>query len=88
MRGSFHKIAENMTAEVTNFKPQTSINDDEQLRARVKLFGNILGQVLHEHAGEQVFDAVETLRKGHINLRKEVYRQAPGTGQTGRIPGC
>ena len=44
--------------------------DDKALRSRVKLFGNILGDILHEHAGKQVFDAVETLRKGHINLRK------------------
>ena len=44
--------------------------DDKALRSRVKLFGNILGDILHEHAGKQVFEAVETLRKGHISLRK------------------
>lgn len=44
--------------------------NDKPLRSRVKLFGNILGQILHEHAGKKVFDAVETLRKGHISLRK------------------
>ena len=70
MRGLFHKTDENMTAEVTKLTPKTN-TDDEQLRARVKLFGNILGNVLREHAGEQVFDAVESLRQGHINLRKE-----------------
>ncbi len=43
--------------------------DDSALRARVKLFGNILGEILHEHAGGKVFEAVETLRKGHIELR-------------------
>jgi len=59
-----------MAAEVTKLTPKT-IFDDEPLRARVKLFGNILGNVLREHAGEQVFDAVETLRQGSINLRKE-----------------
>ena len=71
MRGSFHNTDENMSAEVTNLEPQTPVLDDEPLRARVKLFGNILGKVLLEHAGEQVFDAVESLRQGHINLRKE-----------------
>ena len=43
---------------------------DKPLRARVKLFGNILGKVLLNHAGQRVFAAVETLRKGHISLRK------------------
>ncbi|MDH5181984.1 MAG: phosphoenolpyruvate carboxylase, partial [Gammaproteobacteria bacterium] len=43
---------------------------DKQLRSRVKLFGNILGKVLLNHAGKRVFDAVETLRRGHISLRK------------------
>ena len=47
-----------------------STADDKALRSRVKLFGNILGDILHEHAGKTVFDAVETLRKGHISLRK------------------
>jgi phosphoenolpyruvate carboxylase len=44
--------------------------NDKQLRARVKLFGNLLGRVIRRHAGEDVFNAVETLRQGHIRLRK------------------
>ena len=44
---------------------------DKQLRARVKLFGNLLGNVLRAQAGGRVLAAVETLRKGYINLRKE-----------------
>ena len=44
---------------------------DKQLRARVKLFGNLLGSVLEKQAGSQVLEAVETLRKGYINLRKK-----------------
>ena len=48
----------------------TKSADDKALRSRVKLFGNILGRILHAHAGKQVFDAVETLRRGHISLRK------------------
>ena len=43
---------------------------DKTLRARVKLFGNILGQVLEAQAGSQVLEAVETLRSGYISLRK------------------
>ena len=46
-----------------------STSHDKQLRSRVKLFGNILGKVLLEHAGKDVFNAVEKLRKGHISLR-------------------
>ncbi len=42
---------------------------DEQLHARVRLFGNLLGNILHAQAGEKVFEAVETLRKGYIDLR-------------------
>ncbi len=48
----------------------TAISDDKALRARVKLFGNILGQILQAQAGSQVLEAVETLRKGYISLRK------------------
>jgi phosphoenolpyruvate carboxylase len=43
---------------------------DKELRSRVRLFGNLLGQVLREQAGIQVYNAVETLRRGYIRLRK------------------
>lgn len=62
-----------MTAKAkNNDSPVTKImstSHDKQLRSRVKLFGNILGNVLLEHAGKDVFTAVEKLRKGHISLR-------------------
>ncbi len=49
----------------------TISNDkDKALRARVRLFGNLLGEVLREQAGESVFDTVESLRRGFIRLRK------------------
>jgi len=44
---------------------------DKQLRARVKLFGNLLGNVLEKQAGGDVLEAVEKLRKGYISLRKK-----------------
>ncbi len=44
---------------------------DKDLRARIRLFGNLLGKVLNTQAGGQVFSAVETLRKGYIRLREE-----------------
>ncbi|HER19767.1 MAG TPA: phosphoenolpyruvate carboxylase, partial [Chromatiales bacterium] len=57
----------------------TSKDKDKALRARVRLFGNLLGEVLREQAGETVFDTVESLRRGFIHLRKShdeaLYRQ-------------
>ena len=44
--------------------------NDKKLRARVKLFGNLLGNVIKKLAGTHVYDAVEKLRKGYISLRK------------------
>ena len=43
---------------------------DKALRARVKLLGTLLGNILQEQEGRDVLAAVETLRKGYINLRK------------------
>jgi len=65
-----------MTAEIKPFpsaKTELPANlvKDKPLRRQVKLFGNILGDILREHAGQRVFAAVEALRKGHISLRKE-----------------
>ena len=44
---------------------------DRLLRSKVKLFGNILGKLIRKHANQQVFNAVETLRKGHISLSQQ-----------------
>ncbi|MDH5611578.1 MAG: phosphoenolpyruvate carboxylase [Gammaproteobacteria bacterium] len=44
---------------------------DKQLRARVKLFGNLLGNVILSHAGARVYDSVEKLRLGFISLHKK-----------------
>src|SRR3990172_4855010 len=44
---------------------------DKELRARVKLLGNLLGNVLHAQAGGRVLKAVEMLRKGYIGLRQD-----------------
>ena len=46
-------------------------SSDKALRARVKLFGTLLGEVLHDHAGVPVFSTVEKLRKGYISLHKK-----------------
>ena len=47
-----------------------SAPQDKQLRSRVRLFGNLLGEVLASQAGAHVLASVEKLRKGYIRLRK------------------
>ncbi len=45
--------------------------NNQELRAKVKLLGTLLGNVLHKQAGGRVFAAVEALRKGFIDLRTQ-----------------
>jgi phosphoenolpyruvate carboxylase len=63
----------NQTYEIRSTTPMANATSwrDKELRARVKLFGNLLGKVIQAQSGEKVFAAVETLRKGYINLRKK-----------------
>jgi len=44
---------------------------DKALRSRVKLLGTLLGNVLRSQAGEDVYQAVETLRIGFLDLRNQ-----------------
>jgi phosphoenolpyruvate carboxylase len=46
------------------------VEDDKELRSRVKLLGNLLGEVLHAQESPDVLEAVEDLRKGFIELRQ------------------
>ncbi|ADC72611.1 Phosphoenolpyruvate carboxylase [Thioalkalivibrio sp. K90mix] len=55
---------------------QTDLDDrflpkDKELRARVRLFGELLGNVIRKLEGQTVFDAVEKLRRGFVSLRKD-----------------
>jgi phosphoenolpyruvate carboxylase len=43
---------------------------DKELRARVKFFGELLGEVLNAQIGGQVYKAVETLRRGFVALHQ------------------
>lgn len=52
-------------------KTKTKNIRDKELRSRVRLFGNLLGNVLKAQAGENVLETVEKLRKGYIRLRQE-----------------
>jgi len=42
---------------------------DRDLRARVRLYGELLGHVLRSQAGLRVYRAVESLRRGYVSLR-------------------
>ena len=64
------RVVRSDLAHMVKHKLQLSQPRDKLLRARVKLFGNLLGEVLRDHAGEHVLAAVETLRKGYIRLRR------------------
>ena len=52
--------------KIMNNDPQ-----DKQLRARVKLLGQLLGEVIESQVGSEMLQAVEKLRKGYIQLRKQ-----------------
>ncbi len=54
--------------------PENLLTDDH-LRAQVKLLGTLLGQVLLKFAGEDVFVAVETLRRGFAELHQQEDQQ-------------
>jgi phosphoenolpyruvate carboxylase len=54
-----------------DFTTQTILSNDKELRSRVKLLGQLLGNVLNKHEDPLVFKSVETLRKGFIQLRKK-----------------
>ena len=62
------------TSEITRQQSAGLLNTasgDQQLRARVKLLGNLLGNVLLSQAGVEVYDAAEKLRTGFISLHKK-----------------
>lgn len=54
--------------------PENLLTDDH-LRAQVKLLGTLLGQVLLQFAGEDVFEAVENLRRGFAELQQQEDQQ-------------
>lgn len=65
---------ENASNEDMRQEPAGLLNtasSDKQLRTRVKLFGNLLGNVLLSQAGAKVYDSVEKLRLGFIGLHQQ-----------------
>jgi len=47
------------------------LKKDKALRSRVRLMGNMLGEVVASQSGEEVLHHIERLRKGFIRLRKD-----------------
>ena len=84
MNNTFDSISNNSEISAFENKPMkqnsgnhklagllNTASTDEQLRSKVKLLGNLLGNVLLADAGPKVYDAVEKLRVGFIELHKE-----------------
>ena len=49
--------------KTTDFSAIDSSETDKQLRADVKTMGTILGNIIKEYEGEEIFNKVETLRQ-------------------------
>lgn len=62
---------------MTDYQPvlsaveKLSLLNEKDLRQHVRFLGHILGEVINERAGREVFDTIERLRKGFITLRKD-----------------
>src|SRR5512143_2089897 len=52
-----------------------TILTDDHLREQVKLLGTLIGQVLLQFAGADVFEAVESLRRGLAELQQQEDQQ-------------
>ncbi len=57
-----------MHTQDRNTQDSSRPSTDKELRQRVKLYGNLLGNVLRAQAGDAVYAAVENLRKGYLEL--------------------
>ncbi len=64
-----------IATQKTHTPPAKPKCQDKELREKVKFLGALLGDVLKTKAGEAVFQAVETLRTGYIELRKQEDQQ-------------
>jgi phosphoenolpyruvate carboxylase len=54
-----------------NAVPDLVLLTDADLRSHVRLFGDLLGEVIKSHCPNEIYEAVELLRKGFISLRKK-----------------
>jgi len=56
---------------MTDVLASNSALDMQPLQEQVRIVGNLLGDVLKEQEGKEVFDAVEHLRRGYISLKHQ-----------------
>ncbi len=54
-----------------DIRPIQDLQDDDLLRNRVKMLGQLLGEVIQENSGEKIFATIEELRKGYISRHKQ-----------------
>lgn len=68
-----------MATQTPSAKPLTkkSSNDiDAPLREDIRLLGRMLGDVLREKEGEEIYNIVETIRRAAINFRRDPNAQS------------
>ena len=56
---------------MSQFLKTFDVISDAQLRSTVKLLGKLLGNIIRTHAGNNVYIAVEKLRRGFIKLHSD-----------------
>jgi phosphoenolpyruvate carboxylase len=65
---------------MTDSFTRACVKHDKALRSRVRLFGNLLGDVLREQVGEKSFTIIERLRRGYLKLADQ-----PNQGRSERL---
>ena len=60
-----------MHSQDPNTQPSKYTTNVKPLQNQVRIVGSLLGEVIKEQEGEEVFDAVEYLRQGYISLRHQ-----------------
>ncbi|RJX32788.1 MAG: phosphoenolpyruvate carboxylase [Oxalobacter sp.] len=66
----------NVPSEQKNFAKKSTSDIDGPLREDIRLLGRILGDVLREKEGIEIFDIIETIRRTAISFRREPTGQS------------
>ena len=64
---------------------QACVENDKELRGRVKILGRLLGDVIRSQAGEDTFESVEMLRKGFYIASKGAPAQSPRAAESSHL---
>ncbi|TWC71696.1 phosphoenolpyruvate carboxylase [Herbaspirillum sp. SJZ099] len=59
------------TKAATAAKPARNTDKDAPLKEDIRLLGRLLGEVVREQEGDEVFDVVETIRQTAVRFRRE-----------------